>query len=447
MNIDKTKLTYLFTSGINSDITLIFDDGEHQESIKGHKIILFIFFSDYFHKFFEQNTITISVHDAHVAYDCVANYFYGIDVNKGNLKPSEHLTKSIQCYNFFGIPFNPDLNKDVKFKDIKFKDIEFTTKEFDALLDVVNKSGYNEKYYHIIEKYFPDDYYFANSKSEVYYDILKYEFNKHIVAIINFRVGLSLSNKGKIVNMEGNKLPILINGDQVCNQTKKIMYSFSTGIFYVTTEQEQCIFWKEINTTTLIDWNETFFDSLEKFNQSNNCESCFVINGVVFKWYDDILSKFIIKGWHVKDVYHDGNILVCAKENNEYTVVIDRETRQVIEKYHDIANCHFVSKDIVAYTRETLIELWDFRKNECRVLGCHDSKIMCMNVVNDDLLVSCDSGLIVKIWDVKSSRMLYCSKKLYTNNSKCQVVGFLTSKFLDRIMMKCPESTEVAVKV
>lgn len=113
------------------------------------------------------------------------------------------------------------------------------------------------------------------------------------------------------------KQPILINGDQVCNQTKKIMYSFSTGIFYVTMEQEQCIYWKEVNTTTLVDWNDIFFDSLEKFNQSNklNHGSCFAINGVAYKWYCDILSKLIIKGWSIKDIHDDGNMLVC--ENNK----------------------------------------------------------------------------------------------------------------------------------
>lgn len=125
--------------------------------------------------------------------------------------------------------------------------------------------------------------------------------------------------------------------------------------------------------------------------------------------------------------------------------VIDCETRQTIEKY-DVANCHFISKNTIVWTRETLVELWDFRKNECRVLGSHDSKIMCVNVVNDDLLVTCDFELVVKIWNTELLQLLYCSKKLYANHSKCQVVGFLTSKFLDRMMMKCPTFENIDVE-
>lgn len=92
-----------------------------------------------------------------------------------NLKPSKQLVKSIQCCDFFGIPLTFDLNKD----------IQFTTEEFNALLDIVCKVGYDENYFQIIKQYFPHCYYFTNPRSELYYDTLKYAFNKYMIIVIN----------------------------------------------------------------------------------------------------------------------------------------------------------------------------------------------------------------------------------------------------------------------
>lgn len=115
MDIDETKLKDLFT-GIYSDITLIFKDEIHEEVMNVHRSILSIRQPNYFNTLFShnmnKNTIPINVWDVYTAYDCIANYFYKVDINKGNLKPSVH----------FGIPFDPDLN---------------------ALLDITHKIGFS----------------------------------------------------------------------------------------------------------------------------------------------------------------------------------------------------------------------------------------------------------------------------------------------------------------
>lgn len=431
MAIDTTKLNNIFISGTYSDTTLKFNDENHTESINIHRNILSIYPCDYFHTLFSRNTnkniIPIDVWDAYVAYDCIANYFYKVDINKGNLKPSVHLVKSIQCYDFFGIEFNPDLSKN----------IEFTEEEFDALLDITYKIGF-EKYFRIIKKYFPNNYCFVTPKLELYYDILKYTFNKHILAVVN---NVSFYGNVNIMDMEGNNsnfLPVYMKSVKyVCNKIKYIVFLHAREIDYYG------IFGKKIgnksgftsiNLISVLDCNEQiFFDALENFNQYK-CDGnlYWVIDGDIYTLHG---SKLSIIEWYINDVYKNGNMLLCTK-NNE-CMIIDCETRQIIKKNNfNVSNCHFITKNFIAYTRDTSVEIWNFRKDEHKILGCHDNYILCSSVIANNLWITCDIKSVVKIWDANLSQMLYCSKKLcLIDLSKVStLVGFLTRKFLDKLI-------------
>lgn len=130
---------------------------------------------------------------------------------------------------------------------------------------------------------------------------------------------------------------------------------------------------------------------------------------------------------------------MVLRKHSGTTIIVDCKTRQIVEKYDcNIINCCFVSESTVAYTRDITVEIWNFRMNECKILGLHDNKIVHINLLADNLLVSCDSELVAKVWNVQLFRMLYCSKKIHSDNSNYHVVRFLTYKFLDR-MMECKE--------
>lgn len=441
-----TKLEKLFTTSRFSDLKLILDDGNHQEYAKVHKCIMWMtsptnFFHDLLSKNENKNEIIVPVPDAYTAHDCIAYYFYEVTTNKGNLKPSEHITKFIQCCDMFRIPFDFSLDRD----------LQFTVTEFGALLNVICKMEYDKKYFRMIKTYFPNDYHFAIPRPDLYYYTMTYMFKECIAVVLDREHTLD------IVDMEGNVLCCTLNLDvtlQICNKTKSVMCIEHGGKIvklHTFDINKKHSYNKHIDrtysfyTVTFLEYNENqcseenliqFLNPLANFIKSNCSDRPYYItNDELYHFPNHRCANLKIKQLNIKDF--SKNVLVCTTKNNDRILIIDA-CKQIIsaKTVNNITNCIFVSNKVVVFTTETSIKFWNFENDECGILGCHDNKILCINLIAENVVVTCDSELVVKIWNVGEVGMLYCLQnipKLYLERTKTNIVGVLTKKLLDRV--------------
>ena len=454
-----TNLEEIFKNGRFSDLKLIFDDGNHQESVKVHKIIMWItsptnFFHDLLSKNEGKNEIIVPVSNAYTAYDCIAYYFYEVTINKGNLKPAEHITKFIQCCDMFNIPFDFSLDKN----------IQFTATEFDALLNVICKMKYDKKYFRMIKIYFPNDYHFAIPRPNLYYDAIVYMLKECLAIVIDRGYDLNVVDiEGRVICTTYKSCSVgttsiggasiggasiggaSIGGAlQICNKTKSIMridhekkiirlHYFDINKKYSHKKHYEFVY--ENKCTQFLDSLENFF----KLNHSNG--TYYVINGELYVFNKFTSNKYTftklgITQLNIKDFYKNENILVCTTKNNDCMIIIDHKRVLSTKIDSNILDCVFVSNKVVVYTTKTSITVWNFEKNEHKILGYHDNKILCANLIANNILATCDNKLVVKFWDVEKIRMLHCLQsipKSFMGKINPNIMGFLTKKILDRI--------------
>lgn len=495
-NLDSIKIQNLFRTSEQSDKTIKFRDYKNRNTtVKIHSWIFHLskckYFNDIltFGKEKNENEITINVKNAYIAYDFIANYFYGIESNINNYPDWKHTLKSHQYYDFLTL----------KMKNLE--KINIPPEGYNSLISIAQRFDYPPDITKLLNRCLPNDYDFSCVPEEIRNKLMHAAFNECLYFIsgceVTFTTEKFLSETVAYVNVKKiNGEPIIYKKNYraltVHNLGKIVI--FRKHIYGIKQKREKFIF-HHIDTGKAYRYSTPQEATYIQF--SSNCKIAMYIvfqnilkivfentrtNEIVHECIVGIQTLNIIRGFsfpaysentiycfindnihlvkignNTDDRFHlhvpnlqivtasaDGNSLFYAMANiNNHNFTwrkYDVTKKQLVAEWHDLNIAGFYyAGDFVLYFDNydaRIVKLWNFGKNEHYVIGMATNKIVCIGTLDGKkLFYTHDINHELKVWNVHSCKLMATfvqeKSKLFCTN---EFFSMVSGRLLDAIM-------------
>lgn len=499
MNFDSVIIKNLFETSQHSDLTLILKDAKEREwKVKVHFIILLMSKCDYFRKMFNfgkeknKNEIIINVDNVYIAYDFIAEYFYGIESNIGNYVGWKHVLKSITCYNFFL----------VQIKNEKMERITIPPEGYNSLISIANNINHSPTIIKLLNRCLPNDYDFSCTSEEIndklvqtifcecMYFITEYHKISEIHPVAGYLTFSEPNNPYVCVkNMKGTII-IYIEDFIIYNIwsiTKKI-------ILYAIKQERKTFILHHLDTGKACRYvAPSEIGHIDFFPDCKiACYKLFNKSSTVFDIiFEDVETNKILRKYHIVDsiskyipisIPEKCNNIMCYIDANDINIIniiddnVDRinisknldltfspngkifsytrinEFNEFVCGIYDINDKCIISEsvfeisdfycanDFLLYTRyndSCKLRMWDFRKNEHFEIGMAPEPIDIIRSLDDGNLF-CTRTINFKsiVWNVSTRTIVGTfsqNEKVPNLSHKIQKFDIMTNKLLDKM--------------
>lgn len=467
-NLNPIKIQNLFRTSEQSDKIIKFHDYKNRNVIvKIHSWIFKLskckYFNDIltFGKEKSENEITINVKNAYIAYDFIANYFYGIESNINNFPGWKHILKSLQFYDFLAL----------KMEKEKLEKINIPPEGYDSLILIADRLNYSPDIIKLLNRCLPKNYDFSCVSEEIRSKLMSASFNECMYFIsgreITFTTEKNLIETMAYVNVK--KIygePIIYKENYkifaVYNLTKIII--FRKCVNGIKQECQKFIFY-HIDSGTV----RRYTNSRERIygiNFSPHCKMAmfFVFQNILEIIFEDTKTNKIVRkctlGQTVNTIKfsfptNNENLVYCNFNNTIHLIKIDNNTddtfilyapniqsmiasidgnslfyaivnknndnliwrkydvtkKQIVAERHDlnIIGFYYVSDFVLYFDNydKRIVKLWNFEKNECCIIGMATNTIAWIESLNGkNLFYTCDVNYELKVWNVCSRELM-----------------------------------------
>lgn len=184
MNLNLTKLQYLFIHPQDCDKTIILKDGKNRTKLVGiHSLVVTISECKYFNDLLTlgkektEKEIPMNVENIYIAYDFIAKYFYGIESNSGNYSDWKHFLKSLTFYDFI----------QMKMDKKKYETINIPSEGYATLISITDQLDYPNDLIKLLNRCLPNKYDFSQIPKEICQKLMCSAFNECLYFISGCR--------------------------------------------------------------------------------------------------------------------------------------------------------------------------------------------------------------------------------------------------------------------
>lgn len=390
-----------------TDLTLILSDETMKISVNVHKIILSIA-NTYFKKLFstfkekQQNEITITVSNAHVAYDIIMS-FYGQTTNTANLPKWYHALEMYKCRNFFG------MEQDIR----QLNNLVVPEEGFETLLDVIDLIGYNDNTIKMVNKNLPKKYGLTNFPTELLKKMITLTYMNRIIVGKFGEIEIWDIETRELTHMQLEPTDFV---DSICTlPDNKIMLCCRKTLKILDTM-----------TYELVE-NRNFLEhNIGSVCVSRDGKNVLYGNGCNINIRDITTGKLRKKlsgDGYVQSICHSTDEEYIVSGGNEVIVIWNAKTYEEINiirepdiRIYKICITHD-NKRIISCGDDAKIKIWDITTGEkILTLTGHTDDIISIDCSADNKkIVSGSDDKSIKIWDIETGKLMKTINELDYN--------------------------------
>lgn len=343
----------------------------------------------------DQESITIKVSNAYVAYDVVMDFSGVIKKgNSGNLESWRHRLELIKCYDYWCMPYDSSLLKDLKVPP---------EEGFDLLLDVIELVGYNDITIKLISDNLPKNYDVYKFPKELIDEMIRLNKLYRIISSGHERITIWDALTGKLIKT--------IDKNDIEKDTFSISEIDAKSLGIINTSDKKHV---KYLINTMLRKYAIFNPNKQQFEYgkidvltgahiiiNNRKQICFSPNGENVAYVKKRLSMFI----YAPPINEKVIVIADATSWKSICETLDCKIDILCVNY-SLDNRTIASGDYYGVT--TIWDAYTGKKIKSLVkVKKHFEAIECVCYTPDNLqIITADSSHNINIWDILTGKLI-----------------------------------------